>query len=76
MIYFFKKESNINFSISKKMCIKLISRSYHFIWTGLMISIYGETDKLMLGKLKNTMSVGIYSAGSYISGLQISFHMP
>ncbi|WP_370784246.1 hypothetical protein [Faecalibacillus intestinalis] len=51
------------------MCIKLISRSYHFIWTGLMISIYGETDKLMLGKLKNAMSVGIYSAGSYISGL-------
>lgn len=69
MICFFKKKSNINFSISKKMCIKLISRSYHFIWTGLMISIYGETDKLMLGKLKNAMSVGIYSAGSYISGL-------
>ena len=38
----------------------MLSRSYHFIYSGLMISIYGEMDRIMLKSMLNETMVGYY----------------
>ena len=40
----------------------LLKESYHFILSSLMVAIYTQTDKMMIGSMINDMSaVGLYS---------------
>ena len=47
------------FSIAKAK--QLLGRSYHYILSGLMVAIYGQTDKIMLKHMMNEQEVGLYS---------------
>lgn len=40
----------------------MLGKSYHFILSGLMVVIYGQMDKIMLGKMLDDTAVGYYSA--------------
>lgn len=40
---------------------KLLGQSYHFILSGLMVAIYGYTDKIMLKHMLGESEVGLYS---------------
>ena len=44
------------FSFAKAM----LSKSYHFIFSGLMISIYGEIDRIMIKEFLDTTATGYY----------------
>ncbi|WP_295087752.1 flippase [Ruminococcus sp.] len=58
---FYKKKGGPQFSFSWSTGKNLLSQSYHFIISTLMVSIYGNTDKFMLKHmLHNTSSVGNY----------------
>ena len=57
----YKKENGPKFHFSLKKAKKLLSTSHHFILAGLMVSIYGSTDKLMLKQLLNESEVAFYS---------------
>lgn len=39
---------------------KLLKLGYHFILSGLMVAIYGQTDKIMLKHMLNKAEVGYY----------------
>ena len=60
----------INGGPKLKMSIKkakyLFSKSYHYIISGMMVTIYGQTDKFMLKHLMSNESVGYYSCASTI----------
>lgn len=45
----------------------LLSKSYHYILSGMMIAIYGQTDKLMLKQMLGETSVGYYSLASSVN---------
>ena len=45
----------------------LLSKSYHYILSGMMVAIYGQTDKLMLKQMLDETSVGYYSLASSIN---------
>lgn len=45
----------------------LLRNSYHYILSGLMVSIYGQTDKIMLKQMLDESSVGYYSLAATIS---------
>lgn len=45
----------------------LLSQSYHFIISGMMIALYGQMDRVMLKSMVNTEAVGHYSCASTIS---------
>lgn len=45
----------------------LLSSSYHFILSGLMVAIYGQMDRIMLKSMLNEAAVGYYSAASSIT---------
>lgn len=51
---------------SGKLSKGLLSRSYHFILSGLMVAIYGQMDRIMLKSMLDETAVGYYSAASTI----------
>lgn len=54
-------------SVSIKTGKEILKRSYHFILSGLMVTIYGEMDKIMLGEMLSEMAVGLYTAATKVS---------
>lgn len=47
----------------------LLSRSCHFILPGLMVSIYGQTDKLMLKQMISEAEIGYYATAVSLCGM-------
>ena len=62
--YRINKGPHLSFSLKKgKM---LLSQSYHYILSGMMVTIYGQTDKFMLRHLMSYDEVGYYSSATVI----------
>lgn len=55
----------VSFSAGKE----ILKRSYHFILSGLMATIYSEMDKIMMGQMLDEAAVGYYSAATKISNM-------
>ena len=56
----YRKLNGPKFRYSKNKAEELLKKSCHFILSGLMVSIYGSTDKLMLNNMLDNASVGYY----------------
>lgn len=65
--YFRNNGQKLRFSLS--LSKKLLSQSYHFIISGVMVAVFAQTDKIMIGKMMDITSVGLYSVAIVISGL-------
>lgn len=57
----YKKNDGPKFGFSWKKSKQLLKESYNFILSGLMVSIYGSTDRFMLKQMVNEESVGYYA---------------
>ncbi|HOP11772.1 MAG TPA: flippase [Oscillospiraceae bacterium] len=57
----YKKNGGPKLTFSFKKGMKLLKSSYHFIISGLMVAIYGYTDKFMLKQMLDESTVGYYS---------------
>lgn len=57
----YKKQGGGKLRFSKKYGWSLLKKSYHFILPGLMVAIYGQTDKIMLKHIVNDAETGYYS---------------
>ena len=62
LAFYYFKDGGQKFSFSWMLGKQMLGKSYHFILSGLMVVIYGQMDKIMLGKLLNDTAVGYYSA--------------
>ena len=56
----YRKMDGPRLRFSKEKAKELFYSSYHFILSGLMISLYGATDKLMLKNMMDETAVGYY----------------
>lgn len=65
----YKKHGGQKFSISRARARGILSKSYHYILAGMMVSIYGQTDKLMLKQMLDETAVGLYSTATTICGM-------
>lgn len=63
----YKKYNGPKFQFSLKKGKYLLSKSYHYILSGMMIAIYMQTDKLMLKQMLGEASVGYYSVASMVN---------
>lgn len=63
--YFAKGGRRLRFSWN--MAKRLVSQGYHFMISGLIITIYVQMDKIMLGQMMTEADVGLYSAATVIS---------
>ena len=57
------KKLSVSLTVGKEM----LKRSYHFILSGLMVTIYSEMDKIMLGEMMSEEAVGFYTAATKVS---------
>ena len=48
---------------------ELLSKSYHFILSGLMVALYGQMDRVMLKAMAGERAVGYYSAAAAIASM-------
>ena len=58
----YHKKGGQNLTVSLKRAKKLISQSYHFILSSLIITIYNQMDKVMIEQFLGQEEVGLYSA--------------
>lgn len=57
--------------ISLKKGFSLLSKSYHYILSGMMVAIYGQTDRLMLKQMLDESSVGCYTIAVTVSTMWV-----
>ena len=63
----YRTHSGPRFQFSWKKGKYLLGKSYHYILSGMMVAIYGQTDKLMLKQMLGEASVGYYSLASSVN---------
>lgn len=57
----------LKFSLQKSKA--LLSNSYNYILSSIMVSVYGQTDKLMLKQMLNASEVGFYTTATGICAM-------
>lgn len=60
-LIFYKKHNGPKLSFSLKKGKSLLRQSHHYILSGMMVSLYAQTDKLMLKQMLDEETVGYYS---------------
>lgn len=65
----YRKCKGHKFSFSWSTGKSILSKSYHYILSGLMVSIYGHTDKLMLKHMLTDEQVGFYSISTALCSM-------
>ena len=53
--------------LSLSVARRILSRSYHFILSGIMVALYGQMDRVMLKSMIGEEAVGFYSAAATIN---------
>ena len=61
LFIFYKKHKGPKMSFSLEKGKGLLSKSYHYILSGMMVAIYAQTDKLMLKQILDETVVGYYA---------------
>lgn len=72
LIIIYKKMNNDSISFSLEICKRLFSKGRYYIVSSMMVTIFAQTDKIMLKLMNNNDAVGYYSAGVTCAGM-ISF---
>lgn len=67
----YKKHNGPKFKFSWCKGKELLLQSYHYILSGMMVAIYGQTDKLMIKQMMDSTSVGYYSLASSVNGMWV-----
>lgn len=68
----FKRHSKSKLQFSFQEGKRLLLIGFPFIFSGIMVFIYGQTDRIMIGKMLTQTDVGYYSCASSI-GTMIGF---
>jgi len=58
----YRKLGGGRLGISRERAGSLLRKSIHFLLPGLMVSVYAQTDKIMLGRLLGERETGYYAA--------------
>ncbi len=71
LLVFYKKDNapKLEWDIRAGLCV--LKDSYHYIFSGLMTAVYGQIDKIMIGKMMTDTSVGLYTTGMSICSMWI-----
>ena len=64
----YKKNNGQKFIVSKDKAKYLLKNSYHFIISGLIVIMYSQMDKIMIGNMIDELQLGLYSAASTVCG--------
>lgn len=65
----FVRKGNWRLSFSMDAAKSILSRSYHFIFSGIAIALYTQVDKVMLGNMLGETEVGYYTAATSVANM-------
>ncbi len=65
----YRKLGGQAFSFSKETAKRLVSKSYYYIISGMMVTIFAQTDKIMIKLMMGSEETGFYSAAIISAGL-------
>ncbi|WP_075983030.1 flippase [Bacillus massilinigeriensis] len=71
LVIFYFKHKGPKFSFSIETAKHLLLQGYNFIIAGLLVTVYTQMDKIMLGQMTDESTVGIYAAAMTVAGLWI-----
>ena len=66
---FYFRDGGQKWNFSLKTAKDLLGQSYHLILAGVLVAIFAQTDKIMIGMMMNMTEVGYYSTAVTIAGL-------
>lgn len=70
LLILYKKKGGQKMTFSRSKGKEMLRHSYHFILSSLMVSLYAQTDKIMIGSMLDDISaVGLYSVATTIVNL-------
>ena len=69
MLIFYRLFKPPKLRYSSQTAKQLLFQSYHFLISGILIMIYTQIDKIMLGQMAGNLTVGIFTAALVISSL-------
>lgn len=69
LLWSYKKHGGQKLIFSFAKAKAMLAKSYHFILSGLMVAVYGQIDKIMIGKFLTTTDVGLYSTAINICNM-------
>lgn len=69
LIFIYSRGEGKKLTVSISAGKEMLKRSYHFILSGLMVTIYSEMDKIMLGEMLSEAAVGFYTAATKVSSM-------
>ena len=69
LLYVYKKYNGAKLYFSWEYGKNILKKSCHFIAPGLMVAIYGQTDKIMLKQMLGTTELGYYSTAVAICSM-------
>ena len=69
LLIIIQKKYQITFSFSYKVLRRLLKKSKYYIISGLMVTVFAQTDRVMLKLMVNDSAVGFYSAAVTIAGM-------
>lgn len=69
LFWSYNKHGGQKLIFSFQVAKSLLSKSYHFILSGMMVAVYGQIDKIMIGKFMTTTDVGLYSTAINICNM-------
>ena len=64
MLITLKKLSGIKLSFSRDLAVKMLKKGRYYIVSAMMVTIFAQTDKIMLMLMVGDKAVGFYSAAS------------
>lgn len=69
LIIAYKKYNGSKLKFSIKKSKSLLKLSYNYILSSIMVSLYGQTDKLMIKQILNETEVGYYATATAICAM-------
>lgn len=66
IVFFFKRANGPKFSASLRKAKQLLSTSYHFVLSGVMIALYGYINRIMLKQMVGSAEVGYFSVATSV----------
>jgi O-antigen/teichoic acid export membrane protein len=70
-LYFYHRQGGNRLRFRFTTVKELISQSYHFILSGIIVVIYNHMDKVMIGQYLSEKQVGLYSAAITICNMWV-----
>ena len=71
LLFAYKKYNGPKLSFSFVKAKGLLGNSYHYILSGMMVAIYGQTDKLMLKQMLSETDVGYYTVATALCSMWV-----